>query len=182
VEFADAPIVPSVVTPGAKRNEPLTIANGGPDPYPTVSNSGIAKAVDTLDAHVDRSDARNGADDHRRKEDSDPIDQNKLLSGKPQFSSSEKDISVVKPTSPNLAKDYFSTTGKLRVLAKRPAIDSTSSVRRAVVEGRDMSQVALSGASCVRPIMSERSGNFARCQRRSPTRVYVDPARSRSRA
>jgi hypothetical protein len=133
-----------------QRETSLSIANGGPDPYPTVSNSGIAKAVDTLDAHVDRSDARNGADDHRRKEDSDPIDQNKLLSGKPQFSSSEKDISVVKPTSPNLAKDYFSTTGKLRVLAKRPAIDSTSSVRRAVAEGRDMSQVALSGASCVR--------------------------------
>ena len=142
VELADVPIVPSVVTPGAKSNEPLIITNGGPDPYPTVSNSGVAKAVDALDARVDRGDARNGADDYKRNEDSNPIDQNKALSVKPQFSSSEKDISVVKSTSPNLAKHYFRTTGKLRVLAKRPAIDRTS-VRQAVVEGRDMSQVAL---------------------------------------
>jgi hypothetical protein len=130
-------------TPGAKSNEPLIIANGGPDPYPIVSNSGVAKAVDALDARVDRGDARNGADDHKRNEDSNPIDQDKALSVKPQFSSSEKDISVVKPTSPNLAKHYFRTTAKLRVLAKRPAIERTSSVRQAVVEGRDMSQVAL---------------------------------------
>ena len=143
VELADVPIVPSIVTPGAKSNEPLIIANGGPDPYPIVSNSGVAKAVDALDARVDRDDARNGADDHKRNEVSNAIDQNKVLSVEPQFSSSEKDISVVKPTSPNLAKDYFRATGKLRVLAKRPAIDRTSSVRQAVVEGRDMSQVAL---------------------------------------
>ena len=142
VELANVPI-PSVVTPGAKSNEPLIIANGGPDPYPTGSNSGVAKAVDALDARVDRGDARNGADDHKRNEDSNPIDQNKALSVKPQFSSSEKDISLVKPTSPNLAKHYFRTTAKLRVLAKRPAIERTSSVRQAVVEGRDMSQVAL---------------------------------------
>jgi curved DNA-binding protein CbpA len=142
VELADVPIVPSVVTPGAKSNEPLIIANGGPDPYPTVSNSGIAKAVDALDAHVDRGDARNGADDHRRKEDFNPIDLNRVLSVQPPFSSPEKDISVVKSTSPNLANHYFRTTGKLRVLAKRPAIDRTS-VRQAVVEGRDMSQVTL---------------------------------------
>jgi curved DNA-binding protein CbpA len=143
VELADVPIDPSVVTPVAKSNEPLIIANGSPDPDPTVSNSGVAKAVDALDPRVDRGDARNGADDHKRNEDSNPIDQNKVLSVKPQFSSSEKDISVVKPTSPNLAKHYFRTTGKLRVLAKLPAIDRTSSVRQAVVEGRDMSQVAL---------------------------------------
>jgi len=143
VELADVPIVPSIVTPGAKSNEPLIVANGGPDPYPTVSNGGVAKAVDALDTRVDRGDVRNGADDHKRNEDSNPIDQNKALSVKPQFSSSETDISVVKPTSPNLAKHYFRTTAKLRVLAKRPAIDRTSSVRQAVVEGRDMSQVAL---------------------------------------
>lgn len=120
----------------------MIVANGGPDPYPTGSNSGVAKAVDALDARVDRGDARNGADDHKRNDDSNTIDQGKLLSVEPQFSSSEKDISVVKSTSPNLAKHYFRTTGKLRVLAKRPATDRTS-VRQAAVEGRDMSQVAL---------------------------------------
>jgi DnaJ domain len=140
VELADVPIVPSVVTPGAKSNEPLIIANGGPDPYPTVSNSGVAKAVDALDGRLDRGDARNGADDHKRNDDSNTIDQGKLLSVEPQFSSSEKDISVVKSTSPNLAKHYFRTTGKLRVLAKRPATDRTS-VRQAAVEV--LSQVAL---------------------------------------
>jgi curved DNA-binding protein CbpA len=140
VELADVPIVPSVVTPGAKSNEPLIVANGDPDPYPTVSNSGVA---DALDARVDRGYARNGADDRKRNEDSNPIDQNKALSIKPQFSSPEKDISVVKPNSPNLAKHYFRTTGKLRVPPKRPAIDRTSFVRQAVVEGSDMSQVAL---------------------------------------
>jgi len=138
-ELADVPI-PSVVTPGAKSNEPLIIANGGPDPYPTGSNSGVAKAVDALDARVDRGDARNGADDHKRNDDSNTIDQGKLLSVEPQFSSSEKDISVIKSTSPNSAKPYFRTTGKLRVLAKQPATDRTS-VRQAAVEV--LSQVAL---------------------------------------
>ncbi len=89
----------------------MIVANGGPDPYPTGSNSGVAKAVDALDARVDRGDARNGADDHKRNDDSNTIDQGKLLSVEPQFSSSEKDISVVKSTSPNLAKHYFRTTG-----------------------------------------------------------------------
>jgi hypothetical protein len=140
IELADVPIVPSAVTPGAKNNKPLIMANDGPDPYPAVSNSGVAKAVDALDARVDRGDAGNSADDHMRNEDSNPIDQNKVVSAEPQFS--ERDMSVVKSTSPNLAKHYFRTTGKLRVLAKRPAIDRTS-VRQAVVEGRDMSQVAL---------------------------------------
>ena len=140
MELADVPIVPSVVTPGAKSNEPLIIANGGPDPHPTGSNSGVAKAVDALDTRVDRGDARNGADDHKRNDDSNTIDQNKLLSVEPQFSSSEKDIIVVKSTSPNFAKHYFRTTRKPRVLAKRPATDRTS-VRQAAVEG--LSQVAL---------------------------------------
>jgi hypothetical protein len=139
VELADVPIS-SVVTPGAKSNEPLIIANGGPDPHPTGSNSGVAKAVDALDTRVDRGDARNGADDHKRNDDSNAIDQRKLLSVEPQFSSSEKDISVVKSTSPNFAKHYFGTTGKPRVLAKRPATDRTS-VRQAAVEV--LSQVTL---------------------------------------
>jgi curved DNA-binding protein CbpA len=138
-ELADVPIS-SVVTPGAKSDEPLIIANGGPDPHPTGSNSGVAKAVDALDTRVDRGDARNGADDHKRNDDSNTIDQNKLLSVEPQFSSSEKDIIVVKSTSPNFAKHYFRTTRKPRVLAKRPATDRTS-VRQAAVEG--LSQVAL---------------------------------------
>ena len=139
-ELADVPIS-SVVTPGAKSSEPLIVANSGPDPHPTGSNSAVAKAVDALDTRVDRGDARNGADDHKRNEDSNPIDQNKVLSVEPQFSSSEKDTSAIKSTSAN-AKHDFRTTGKLRVLAKRPATDRTS-VRQAAVEGRDVSQVAL---------------------------------------
>jgi curved DNA-binding protein CbpA len=138
-ELADVPIS-SVVTPGAKSDEPLIIANGGPDPHPTGSNSGVAKAVDALDTRVDRGDARNVADDHKRNDDSNTIDQNKLLSVEPQFSSSEKDNIVVKSTSPNFAKHYFRTTRKPRVLAKRPATDRTY-VRQAAVEG--LSQVAL---------------------------------------
>jgi len=139
-ELADAPIVPSVVTPGAKNNKPLIMANDDPDPSPAVSNSGVAKAADAPDAGVDRADAGNSADDHMRNENSNPIDQNKVASAEPAIS--ERDMSVVKSTSPNLAKHYFRTTGKLRVLAKRPAIDRTP-VRQAVVEGRDMSQAAL---------------------------------------
>ena len=137
-ELADVPIS-SVVTPGAKSSEPLIVAHGGPDPHPTGSNSVVAKTVDALDTRVDRGDARNGADDHKRNEDSNPIDQNKVLSVEPQFSSSEKDTSAIKSTSAN-AKHDFRTTGKLPVLAKRPATDRTP-VRQAAVEG--LSQVAL---------------------------------------
>jgi curved DNA-binding protein CbpA len=138
-ELADVRIS-SVVTPGVKSNEPLIIANGGPDPHPTGSNSGVAKAADALDPRVDRGDARNGADDHKRNDDSNTLDKNKLLSVEPQLSSSEKDISVVKSTSPNSAKHDVRTTGKLRVLAKRPATDRAT-VRQAAAEG--LSQVAL---------------------------------------
>jgi DnaJ domain len=119
---ADAPIVPSAVTPAAKTGAPLVIANVDPVPNPI----------------VDRHDAKDGAEDHKRAEDPkrnegyDPIDQNGTLSVDPRSSSSEKDTGSVRSSS--------SRTGdKLRVLAKRPATGRTS-VRQAAVEGT--SQVA----------------------------------------
>jgi hypothetical protein len=146
-ELADVPIVPGAVVPKAKSNEPLIIANGGPAPEPTGSNSEVAKAVDALDARVDRGDTGNGADDHENHNKSNPIDQNRVLSVEPKYSSSEKDTSPAKSPSSNLAifegKHHVRTTGKQPVLAKRPAIDRASVRQAAAAESRNMPRVAL---------------------------------------
>ena len=146
-ELADVPIVPGAVVPEAKSNEPLIIANGSPAPEPTGSNSEVAKAVDALDARVDRGDTGNGADDHENNNKFNPIDQNRVLSVEPKYSSSEKDTSLAKSPSSNLAifegKHHVRTTGKQRVLAKRPATDRASVRQAAAAESRDMQRVAL---------------------------------------
>jgi curved DNA-binding protein CbpA len=122
--LADAPIAPSAVTPAAKTNAPLIVANVDPVPNPS----------------VDRHDAKDGAedhkraDDHKRNEGHDPIDQNGTLSVEPRSSSSEKDAGLVRSSSSG-------TGDKLRVLAKRPATSRTA-VRPAAVEGPHTSQVA----------------------------------------
>jgi hypothetical protein len=145
-ELADVPIVPGAVEPEAKSNEPLIIANGGPAPE-TGSNSEVAKAVDALDARVDRGDTGNGADDHENHNTSNPIDQNRVLSVEPKYSSSEKDTSPAKSPSSNLAifegKHHVRTTGKQPVLAKRPATDRASVRQAAAAESRNMPRVAL---------------------------------------
>jgi hypothetical protein len=115
---ADAAIAPSGVTPAAKTTAPVVVANVDPVP----------------NSIVDRRDAKDGAEDHKRSEGHDPIDQNETLSGEPRSSSSEKDAGLVRSSS--------SRTGdKLRVLAKRP-VTSRPSVRQAAVEGTATSQVA----------------------------------------
>jgi curved DNA-binding protein CbpA len=141
-ELADIPVVPE-----AKSNEPLIIANGGPAPEPTGSNSEVAKAVDAFDARVDRGDTGNGADDHEANK-SNPIDRNRVLSIEPQYSSSEKDTSLAKLPSTNLAifegkKHHVRTTGKQPVLAKGPATDRASVRQAAAAESRYMQRVAL---------------------------------------
>jgi vacuolar-type H+-ATPase subunit F/Vma7 len=146
-ELAGVPIVPSAVVPEAKSSEPLIIANGGPAPDPTGSKNEIAKAVNALDSRVDRGDKGDGADDHKKNDEPNSLDQNRVLSVEPQFSSSERDTSLAKSPSSNLAifngKHYVRTTGKLRVLAKRPATDRASVRQAAAAESRDMLQVAL---------------------------------------
>jgi hypothetical protein len=141
-ELADVPIVPSAVVPEAKSNEPLIIANGGPAPDATGSNSEVAKAVNAFKAGVDRGDTGNGADDHKKNDELNSLDQNRVRSFETRLSSSEKD----KSPSSNLAifdeKNYMRTNATLRAHAKRPATERTF-VRQAVVESRDMSQVAL---------------------------------------
>jgi hypothetical protein len=159
MDHADVPIVPSVVEPEAKSDGPLIIANRGPDSDPIVSNSRVTKADDALDTRVGHGDARNGADDQNSKEDSNPIDQNNVPSVQPPFSPSEKDTGVVKSTFPILAKHDFGTTRKPRLLARRPAIERTS-VRQAVVEGRDTSQVAFESRN--------RSACAGSCSNRPP--------------
>jgi curved DNA-binding protein CbpA len=141
MEHTDVAIAPSVVEPETKSDEPLIIANRGPDSDPIVSNGEVAKADDALHTRVDRGDASNGADDQNSKEASNPIDQNSVPSVEPQSSPPAKDTGVVKSTFPILGKHDFSTTRKLRVPARRPAIERTS-VRQAVAESKDISQVA----------------------------------------
>lgn len=135
LELAEAPIAPSAVAPEAKSNEPLLIANGDPAPYSAGSNIEAAKAVGALDA-------RNGDDDHKKNDEFNSLDQNKVRAVEPQFSSLEKD----KSPSSNLArfdeKLNITRTAKLRVHAKRPATERAS-VRQAAVESRDTLQVAL---------------------------------------
>jgi len=129
------------------------MADGDPSPNPAGSNSGVAKAADPLDAHVDRGNASNGGDDKNRNVELNSIDQNRVASAEPQLSSSEKDSLVQSPAS-NLAKADFKANGKRRVAAKRPATDRTTDrtlVRQASVEGGNLSQVALlnrSTSSC----------------------------------
>jgi hypothetical protein len=146
-ELADVAIVPGAVVPEAKSNERLIIANGGPAPEPTGSNSEVAKAVDALDARVDRGDTGNGADDHENNNKFNPIDQNRVLSVEPQYSSSEKDTSLAKLPSSNLAifegKHHVRTTGKQPALAKRPATDRASVRQAAAAESSDMPRIAL---------------------------------------
>jgi curved DNA-binding protein CbpA len=141
-ELADVPIVPGAVVPEAKSNEPLIIANGGPAPDATGSNSEVAKAVNALDSRVDRGEKGNGADEHKKNDELNSLDQNRVRSFETRLSSSEKD----KSTSSNLAifdeKNYMRTNATLRAHAKRPATDRTF-VRQAALESRDMSQVAL---------------------------------------
>jgi hypothetical protein len=145
MEHAAVPIVPGVVEPEARRDEPLMMANRSPDSDPTVSNSGATKADDALDTRVDRGDARNGTDDRNSKEASNPIDQNNVLAVEPPPSPSDKDTGVVKSTFPILAKHDFGTTRKPRALARRPAMEHTS-VKQAGVESKE-SQVALESRS-----------------------------------
>jgi DnaJ domain len=151
VDFADGPIAPGAITPAAKTDELLRMANGDPSPTPNPagSNSGVAKDVDLLNARVDRGNASNGDDDKNRNVELNPIDQNRVASAEPQLSSSEKDSLVQSPAA-NLAKPDFKATGKRRVVAKRPATDRTL-VRQASVEDGNLSQVALlnrSTSSC----------------------------------
>jgi curved DNA-binding protein CbpA len=141
VDFADGPIVPGAITPAAKTDEPLKMANGDPSPNPAGANSGAARGADSLDARVDRGNASNGGDDKNGNVELNPIDQNRVASAEPQLSSSENDSLVQSPAS-NLAKPDFKATGKRRVVAKRPATDHTL-VRQASVEGANLSQVAL---------------------------------------
>jgi DnaJ-domain-containing protein 1 len=121
---ADAPTVSSAVTPAAKTNAPLIIANVDPVP----------------NSIVDRPDAKDGAETHKRAEDQkrneglDPIDQNGVRSAEPRSASSEKDTGLVRPSTSG-------TTDKLRVLAKRPATGRTS-IKQAALEGTGSSQVA----------------------------------------
>lgn len=161
VEHAE---VPSAVAPGAKSKEPLIIANGGLPPDPIGSDSKTAKTVDALDARVNRGDARNGvddsqkntsidhvdakvtADDHKKNDEYNPLNQNGVRSVETQLSSLEKDISVAKSRPSNLTifdeKHDMRTTGKLRVHATLPATNHTS-VRQAALASRYTSQVAL---------------------------------------
>ena len=129
-ELAEAPIVPSAVAPKAKSNEPLLIANGSPAPDSTGSKIEAAKAISALDA-------RNGADHHKKNDEFNSLDKNKIRAVEPQFSSSEKD----KSPSSNLAGFDERTTAKLGVHAKRPATDRAS-VREAAVQSRDTLRVA----------------------------------------
>jgi hypothetical protein len=143
VDLADVRIVPGAMTPpSAKTDEPLRVANGGPFPNPTGSNSGVANGADAFDVSVDRGNARIGGGDKNRNAEPNPIEQNRVASAEPQPSSLEKDSLVQSPAT-NLAKPDFKATGKPRVVAKRPATERTF-VRRASAEGsRDLSQVAL---------------------------------------
>jgi len=131
MELAEAPIAPSAVAPKAKSNEPLLIANGSPAPDSTGSKIEAAKAISALDA-------RNGADHHKKNDEFNSLDKNKIRAVEPQFSSSEKD----KSPSSNLAGFDERTTAKLGVHAKRPATDRAS-VREAAVQSRDTLRVAL---------------------------------------
>ena len=129
-ELAEAPIASSAVAPKAKSNEPLLIANGSPAPDSTGSKIEAAKAISALDA-------RNGADHHKKNDEFNSLDKNRIRAVEPQFSSSEKD----KSPSSNLAGFDERTTAKLGVHAKRPATDRAS-VREAAVQSRDTLRVA----------------------------------------
>lgn len=163
VKLADVPIAPSAVAQEAKTNEPSIIANGGPAVARTGSNSEVAKAVGALDVRVDRGDSKKGADDQTKNNESNPLDQNRGRSVQPHFLSSEKDASLAKTRSSNLAifdeKHYMRRTGKLRVHATQPASDRTS-VREAALESRDLSQVALESRTT--------SACAASCSKRPP--------------
>jgi DnaJ domain len=135
MELAEAPVVPSAVAPKAKSNEPLLIANGSPAPDSTGSKIEAAKAISALDA-------RNGADHHKKNDELNSLDKNKIRAVEPQFSSSEKD----KSPSSNLAGFDERTTAKLGVHAKRPATDRAS-VKEAAVQSRDTLRVALASRS-----------------------------------
>src|SRR5712691_5763237 len=130
MELAEAPIAPSAVAPKAKSNEPLLIANGSPAPDSTGSIIDAAKAISALDA-------LNGADHHKKNDEFNSLDKNKIRAVEPQFSSSEKD----KSPSSNSAGFDERTTAKLGVHAKRPATDRAS-VREAAVQSRDTLRVA----------------------------------------
>jgi hypothetical protein len=151
MELAEAPIVPSAVAPKAKSNEPLRIANGGPAPDSTGSKIEAAKAVSALDA-------RNGADHHKKNDEFNSLDQNKVRAVESQFSASQKD----KSPSSNLTgfddKLDTRTTAKLGVHAKRPATDRAS-VREAAVQSRDTVRVALA---------SRNTSTCASCSDRIP--------------
>jgi DnaJ domain len=115
---ADAPIVSGAVTPAAKTNAPLIIANVDPVP----------------NSIVDRPHAKDGAEDQKRNEGLDPVDQNGARLAEQRSSSWEKDKGLVRSSSSG-------TGAKLQVLAKRP-VTSRTSTRQASFEGTGSSQIA----------------------------------------
>jgi DnaJ-like protein len=135
MELAEAPIAPSAVAPEAKSNEPLRIANRGPAPDSTGSKIEAAKAVGALDAG-------NGANHHKKNDEFNSLDQNKVRAVEPQFSSSQKDKSPSSNSAGSDEKLDTRTTAKLGVHTKRPATDRAS-VREAAVQSRDTVRVAL---------------------------------------
>ena len=151
-ERADVPIVPNAEAPVARSGEPSIVDNGGLASGPTRSNSEVAKAGVTLDAKVGRGDARNGADDRGKNDASNPTHQDRIRSGEPQLSLSEKDTGTAKSPPPNSAiadaKRQLRTTGKPRVQATRTAT-SRLPVGQFILEIGDVAQIVIDGRGVV---------------------------------
>ena len=135
----------SPAAPAEKSTDPSIAGNSSPATSSTGSDGAPGPTGDTLNARMDRGDAREGDDDRKNDARPDPQDETRARTANTQPSPFEKSIVMPRPRPPVMARPSL---GREVKMAGRPRERDTRSTedrtptRQATLENRSAPQVA----------------------------------------